>query len=191
MRKLLYGVIIAIGLTACGGQEQQATSELPSGTVSAECNTAQLGISLDQFTQNMVTGLKQIEQPYTIRKQDITNDECGILVMMDMEFGFVGVFTDPTGKNVMGVTVSYQNTQDVVVNFNRSIAAMQVLTAIHGTQKIGERPEYKELIQTLTDTLNEYNKTGLYSKRQIVLDGYVYTIIAASNDVTMVVKRVQ
>ena len=188
MRKLLCGVLIAIGLVACGGQEQQATSELPSGTVSAECNTAQLGISLDQFTQNMVTGLKQIEQPYTIRKQDITNDECGILVMMDMEFGFVGVFTDPTGKNVMGVTVSYQNTQDVVVNFNRSIAAMQVLTAIHGTQKVGERPEFEELGQILTAALDENNKTG-YGKQQVVLGDYAYTTISKSKDVTMVVRR--
>lgn len=188
MRKLLCGVLIAFGLAACGGQEQQAPANLPLGEVPAGCNTAQIGISLDQFTQNMVTGLKQIEQPYTIYKQDITNDECGILVMMDMEFGFVGVFTDSTGKNVMGVTVSYQNTQDTVVNFNRSIAAMQVLAAIHGSQKVGERPEWKELVGMLTTALNESNKTG-HSKQQIVLGDYSYTVIAGSKDVTMVVRR--
>ena len=165
MRKLLCGVLIALGLAACGGQEQQASANLPLGDVPAGCNTAQIGISLDQFTQNMVTGLKQIEQPYTIYKQDITNDECGILVMMDMEFGFVGVFTDPTGKNVMGVTVSYQNTQEV-----------------------GERAEWKELVGMITTALNESNKTG-HSKQQIVLGDYSYTVIAGSKDVTMVVRR--
>ena len=65
---------------------------------------------------------------------------------------------------------------------------MQVLAAIHGSQKVGERPEWKELAGMLTTALNESNKTG-YSKQQVVLGDYSYTAIAGSKDVTMVVRR--
>ncbi|OAM38309.1 hypothetical protein [Eikenella sp. NML120348] len=193
MRKLLYGVFIALGLAACGGQEQQApaVSEPASDAqVQSSYCPPPLGMMAETLLENIDAGLKSTGASARVINKEIVPNECGHDVMMVTDFGGVIIKIDDN-QNVLSLAAGYEMTGNTVKDVAHALPAIQVMTSPYGRAKLGELAIGQDLLKALPEVLNAAARQQGEATQDIIRDGYKYSITVENRNVAFVVRKAE
>ena len=176
MRILLCGVLIALGLAACGGQEQNSYCPPP------------LGVKAEQLLLSIDEGLKAVGASARIRHRDVEKNECGFDIKMITESGAVLIRTDEQ-QNVYSLSAGYGVSGNAIEDVSNSLNAIQVITSLYGPAKLGELPVGRELVKTLPEVLEAARRGGGEAEQEILRDGYRFMINVSGNNVAIIARK--
>ncbi|OAM24912.1 hypothetical protein A7P89_01360 [Eikenella corrodens] len=191
MRKLLCGVLIAFGLAACGGQEQQAPAvPEPASEASSELATncpIPMGIVADKWMQNLDASFKATRMPTTIKNRNAEKEACGVSVNMSMERGEIKFLMDEK-MGLLSVASGFELSNNLSTNTDRMFSTIQSIVALHGTVKWGASPLGKRLLEVIADTV-QASKTQGDVINSFDMDGFTYLVACDGTSVAILARK--
>ena len=178
--KLILALVLACTLAACGSQET-ATKQEAVPQQAAIC-AEPMGISAEKLLLNMDAGLKGIG-PSAVQNKNIEENECGYQIVMMTDFGAIQVETNPQ-QEVLRLSAATQLNSDL----SNLFAVVQTITAIDGTEKMGQTEIGNLLFKTVSDMAPEVKKSGNASK-DFEYKGKYYSIMIEGNNLAMLVRK--
>jgi len=193
MRKLLYGVLIVIGLAACGGQEQQpqAVSQVPTASAASSESVTNcplpMGIAADQWLQNLEVSLKAARMPTAVTNGSSEKEECGLSMNISMERGEVKFLINEK-MGLLSVASGFELSKDLTTNTDRMFSTIQSIVALHGTVKWGASPLGKRLLEVIADTV-QASKTQGDVINSFDMDGFTYLVACDGTSVAILARK--
>ena len=193
MRKLLYGVLIALGLAACGGQEQQpqAVSQVPTASAASSESVTNcplpMGIAAGQWLQSLDASFKAARMPTAVKNRSAEKEECGLSVNMSMERGEIKFLIDEK-MGLLSVASGFELSKDLTTNTDRMLSTIQSIVALHGTAKLGESPLGQKLLEVIADTIYA-SKTQGNVINSFDMDGFTYLIACDGTSVAVLARK--
>ena len=191
MRKLLCSVLIAFGLAACGGQEQQAPAvPEPTSEASSELATncpIPMGIVADKWMQNLDASFKATRMPTNIKNRNAEKEACGVSVNMSMERGEIKFLMDEK-MGLLSVASGFELSNNLSTNTDRMFSTIQSIVALHGTVKWGASPLGKRLLEVIADTV-QASKTQGDVINSFDMDGFTYLVACDGTSVAILARK--
>lgn len=186
--KLMLALVLACTLAACGSQEiaakQEAAPQQETAPQQAAICAEPMGISVEKLLLNIDAGLKSIGAPSTVQSKNIEENECGYQIVMMTDFGAIQVGTNPQ-QEVLRLSTATQLNSDL----SNLFATIQTITAIDGTEKMGQTEIGNLLVKTIGDMAPEVKQSGNASK-DFEYKGKYYSIMIEGNNLVMLVRKI-
>lgn len=180
--KLMLTLVLACTLAACGSQETAAKQE--TAPQQAAICAEPMGISVEKLLLNIDAGLKGIGAPSAVQSKNIEENECGYQIVMMTDFGAIQVATNPQ-QEVLRLSTATQLNSDL----SNLFATIQTITAIDGTEKMGQTEIGNLLVKTIGDMASEVKQSGNASK-DFEYKGKYYSIMIEGNNLVMLVRKI-
>ena len=180
--KLMLALVLACTLAACGSQEIAAKQE--AAPQQAAICAEPIGISVEKLLLNIDAGLKGIGAPSTVQSKNIEENECGYQIVMMTDFGAIQVGTNPQ-QEVLRLSTATQLNSDL----SNLFATIQTITAIDGTENMGQTEIGNLLVKTIGDMAPEVKQSGNASK-DFEYKGKYYSIMIEGNNLVMLVRKI-
>lgn len=175
-------LVLACTLAACGSQETAAKQE--TAPQQAAICAEPMGISVEKLLLNIDAGLKGIGAPSAVQSKNIEENECGYQIVMMTDFGAIQVATNPQ-QEVLRLSTATQLNSDL----SNLFATIQTITAIDGTEKMGQTEIGNLLVKTIGDMASEVKQSGNASK-DFEYKGKYYSIMIEGNNLVMLVRKI-
>ena len=184
--KLILALVLACTLAACGSQEtaakQEAAPQQETAPQQAAICAEPMGISVEKLLLNIDAGLKGIGAPSTVQSKK--ENECGYQIVMMTDFGATQVETNPQQEVLKLLTATQLNS-----DLSNLFASIQTITAIDGTEKMGQTEIGDLLFKTIGDMVPEVKQSGNASK-DFEYKGKYYSIMIEGNNLVMLVRKI-
>lgn len=186
--KLILALALACTLAACGSQETAAKQETALQQETAPQQTVicaePMGISAEKLLLNIDAGLKGIGASSAVQSKNIEENECGYQIVMITDFGATQVETNPQQEVLKLLTATQLNP-----DLSNLFATIQTITAIDGTEKMGQTEIGDLLFKTISDMAPEVKQSGNASK-DFEYKGKYYSIMIEGNNLVMLVRKI-
>ena len=185
MKKILFGLIVVLGLLGCGEQKDAENQRQPENKVNS-CPMP-MGISAENLLMNMHDSFKATGKSAAIHDKEIVTVACGSNINMFMDFGMVQLLVNEK-MEVLTVGAGYRNGSNIAQNTDKAFSAIQALMSPLGRSKLGELEAGKKLFELTMDTILAAKNSG-YAANEFTNGGNIYSVMVKDGMVSMMVQK--